>query len=349
MLKNITLRQITLILTCFLAIVNLAILALIYFSGVSRDMSIGVWISLLAISLVLTYIVVKYFLEYFVFRKIKLIYKMISDSKKSTAAWQEGVVEDKTISEVNDEVEQWAKRRDSEIQYLTKLEDYRRNYLGNISHELKTPLFSIQGYLHTLLEGGIHDEAINIKYLRRAAANVERLQNIVEDLEMINKLESGKVSLNQESFDIKALAEEVINDLSMIAKDEEMNLKLKEGAKQSYKVTADRENIRQVLINLANNAIKYGKKDGTVKIAFYDMGDNILIEVGDDGIGIEEKHLNHLFDRFYRVEGSRNRKRGGSGLGLAIVKHIIEAHDQTINVRSTPGEGSTFSFTLLKS
>jgi two-component system phosphate regulon sensor histidine kinase PhoR len=200
-----------------------------------------------------------------------------------------------------------------------------------------------------LLEGGIEDETINKDYLLRAAKNVERLQTIVEDLEIISKLESGSMALEIQSFDIKELALEVIEDLEMQARQKKLEIQLKDGAEKPFMVKGDRESIRTVLTNLAINSIKYGREGGRTKIGFYDMDNYILVEVADNGIGIEEKHLKHLFDRFYRVDKSRSRDQGGSGLGLSIVKHIIEeGHRQRITVRSTPGLGSTFGFTLEK-
>ncbi|MCB0578851.1 MAG: sensor histidine kinase, partial [Phaeodactylibacter sp.] len=219
---------------------------------------------------------------------------------------------------------------------------------GDISHELKTPIFNIQGYLHTLLDGAIHDEEVNVKFIRKAAKNLERLHTIVEDLEAISRLESGELILEMQAFDIRKLTEEVFEDLEIKAAQRRIVLEFKEGAAQNFRVLADRESIRQVLTNLVSNSIKYGKDNGRTRIGFYDMDKNILIEVADNGLGIPKQHINHVFDRFYRVDKSRSRAQGGSGLGLSIVKHIIEAHKQTINVRSTPDLGSTFGFTLQK-
>ena len=253
------------------------------------------------------------------------------------------------LEEVEQEVSQWADKQKKEIESLKLLEAYRREFLGNISHELKTPIFSVQGYVHTLLDGGLYDEAINKNYLRKAANNIERLLTIVEDLESISRLESGQLTLDIQRFNIRDLTLEVFDDLEIQAKERNIKLSIKEGTDSTFFVEADRENIRQVLVNLINNSIKYGKDGGSTKVGFYDMENYILIEVADNGIGIGEDHLKHLFDRFYRVDKSRSRARGGSGLGLSIVKHIIEAHNQTINVRSSVGVGSTFGFTLKKS
>lgn len=349
MFKNITVAQLAIILTIFLALLNVSVFAVLYITGIPIKQNISFWSILILLSLAVSYLVLNFFLEKFVFRKIKLIYKIIHDSKRSIPSDVSGFsIYDQSIDKVNEEVEQWAKSTENEIEYLTKLETYRRSYLGNVSHELKTPIFTIQGYLHTLVDGGLYDDKINKKYLESAISNLERLENIVEDLEIINKLESGGVVLDIRAFDIKDLAEEVMADLSFMASEKNIQLKFKEGAARPYKVEADRENIRQVFTNLISNSIKYGNEGGITKVAFYDMADKILIEVSDNGIGIEEQHLRHLFDRFYRVDASRSRKQGGSGLGLSIVKHIIEAHQQSINVRSTPNIGSTFGFTLKK-
>ena len=194
----------------------------------------------------------------------------------------------------------------------------------------------------------LHDENINVKYLKRSAKNVERLITIVDDLETISRLESGQLVLDLQKFDIKELVSEVFETHEFLARKRNIALIFKEGANQSFMVKADREYIRQVLDNLVVNSLKYGKDNGLTKVSFYDMEKFILVEISDNGLGMEEKHLKHVFDRFYRVDKSRSREVGGSGLGLSIVKHIIEAHNQTINVRSSPGLGSTFGFTLEK-
>jgi two-component system phosphate regulon sensor histidine kinase PhoR len=213
---------------------------------------------------------------------------------------------------------------------------------------LKTPIFNIQGFVHTLLDGALQDPKVNIMYLQRAAKNVDRLQAIVEDLETINKLEGGQMVLDLREFDIHELTDEVFSDLEMRAAERNIRLTYKDGANQHYRVMADKESIRQVLMNLIHNSIKYGSEGGVTKVSFYDMETFILVEVSDTGIGIEPDHAKHVFDRFYRVDKSRSREAGGTGLGLSIVKHILEAHKQTVNVRSSVGQGSTFGFTLEK-
>ncbi|MBK9012751.1 MAG: sensor histidine kinase [Saprospiraceae bacterium] len=291
-----------------------------------------------------------FYLLRYIQRKIKVIYKSIHKHKLATNEKKGfGYLQGTTMEEVEKEVEEWAAAQEMDAEKLKTWQEYRRKFLGDISHELKTPIFNIQGYLETLLEGGLEDETINKNYLLRAAKNVDRLNTIVEDLESISRLESGELILDLQLFDIKTLTEEVFDDMEFKAKERNIRLQLKPGADQSYIVRADREYIRQVLSNLVNNSLKYGKEGGVTKVSFYDMDKNLLVEVADTGIGIAADHLNHLFDRFYRVDKSRSREQGGSGLGLSIVKHIVEAHKQTINVRSTPGIGSTFGFTLEKS
>ncbi|MBK9733511.1 MAG: sensor histidine kinase [Saprospiraceae bacterium] len=340
MYKNITIRQITILITVLVTVINLGIIWFSFLYVHSYAL-----ILMLASVLMLNFFIVRFFLEKYVFRKIKLIYKLIYESKKDKSS---NDINKESLEDVNAKVMEWAENTKNEIAALKSLEEYRKNYVGNISHELKTPIFSIQAYLHTLIEGGLYDENINKDYLQRAADNTERLQNIVEDLDVITKLESGQVELDFKRFDIKEMVRDIFLDLKSIAKKKKISLQLKDGAAQSFNVLADRESIRQVFTNLIVNSIKYGKDGGTTKVSFYDMETELLVEVSDNGIGIDEKHLKHVFDRFYRVDSSRSRKQGGSGLGLSIVKHIIEAHDQTINVRSTPNVGSTFGFTLKK-
>ena len=298
---------------------------------------------------VFCFFAIQYMLDRFIYRRIKLIYKIIRKAKTSVPdkkALQK--LDNPILDGVEQEVQQWAETQQNEIETLKTLESYRRRFIGNVSHELKTPIFSIQGYIYTLIDGGVYDENVNMRYLERAASNVDRLLTIVQDLEEISKLESEDLVLDIQKFDIKTLVREVFNDLEVNARQRNVTLAFKEGADKSFNVIADRESIRQVLTNLILNSIKYGNENGTTKVSFYVMDKHILIEIADNGIGIEEKHLNHLFDRFYRVDKSRSRESGGSGLGLAIVKHVLEAHNQTVNVRSTPGKGSTFGFTLDK-
>lgn len=296
------------------------------------------------------YIIFSYILRIFIYRKIKLIYKTISSSKNSKEkALGKVIPTEDILSNVGMEVIEWKQKRIEEIAQLKRMENFRKEFLGNVSHELKTPLFNIQGYIHTLLDGAINDPDVNINYLQRASKSVDRLCLIVDDLESISKLESGELNLEQRTFDIHELFEDVFESAELRA--EEMNIRLffKDGNDIPVYVYGDKERIRQVLNNLVINSIKYGRRGGTTMVGFYDMDENILVEITDSGIGIDLKHLPRIFERFYRVDKSRSREQGGTGLGLSIVKHIIEAHSQNINVRSTFGIGTTFTFTLRKS
>jgi len=290
-----------------------------------------------------------YLVRYFIFRRIKLIYKIIhrqklpADFKAGNLDMNKNVLED-----VEKEVGEWADKQEYELEELERLATYRRRFIGDVSHELKTPIFNIQGFIHTLLDGALYDSKVNLQYLQRAAKNIERLQTIVEDLETINKLEAGQMILDLQEFDLHDLTDDVCGDLEMRAKDRNIRLTYKEGAGQNFRIRADKESIRQVLMNLVHNSIKYGTEGGVTKISFYDLESYVLVEISDNGIGILPEHLSHVFDRFYRVDKHRSRDAGGTGLGLSIVKHIVEAHKQTINVRSSPGQGSTFGFTLEK-
>ena len=275
----------------------------------------------------------------FFHEKIKVIYKSIYKFKGTSS------IRDLDIDNVEREAEEWADAKEEELNAYKRDENYRREFIGNVSHELKTPIFNIQGYIQTLIDGGINDDNINMKYLQRTNKSVDRMINIVEDLEVISRLETEDSQLEFQPFNIVKLAEEVIEALEMKAGQMNISLELyKEN--QTDIVIGDRDKIQQVFMNLISNSIKYGKDNGTTSVKFYDMENNMLIEVADDGIGIAEDSLDRLFERFYRVDKNRSREIGGTGLGLAIVKHILEGHNQQINVRSTVGIGSTFSFIL---
>ena len=311
----------------------------------------NVWVPtvVLLTSVVVNYFIIQFTLEEFIYDRIKLIYKTIYNLKTSEEKKNPQPInlQKDIISEVNQEVINWAQDYKEEIEGLRKQENYRREFLGNVSHELKTPIFNIQGYVMTLLDSGCEDKELCKKYLERAEKSVDRMISIVEDLQSISQLEIGELQLDFERFNIVELTKDVFAGQEFLG--------LQKGIKYSFKqeyppvyVWADRFRIRQVLTNLVVNSVKYGSQNGFTEVSLYDMDENILIEVKDNGIGIEAKHIPRLFERFYRIDKSRSRDSGGTGLGLAIVKHIIEAHQQVINVRSLPNEGSTFSFTLQK-
>ena len=288
-------------------------------------------------SFVVSYLIIKNFF----YEKIRVIYKSIYKFK-GTSKFKE-----LDIDIVEQEAEEWADAKEEELLQMKKDENYRREFIGNVSHELKTPIFNIQGYVQTLIDGGLNDEEINLKYLKRANKSVDRMINIVEDLEVISRLETEQSELDISAFNIIDLVKEVFDQLEMRANEMSIKLEVNNESSSNF-VMGDRDKIQQVFTNLISNSIKYGKKGGKTRVRFFDMEKNILIEVADNGIGIDEDKLGRLFERFYRVDKNRSREIGGTGLGLAIVKHILEGHNQQINVRSTKGVGSTFSFILEK-
>ncbi|WP_346701680.1 ATP-binding protein [uncultured Alistipes sp.] len=259
-------------------------------------------------------------------------------------------LKDKKVEDIGEELTAWADTNDKEIARLKEAEQFRKQYLGNVAHELKTPIFNVQGYISTLLDGGLEDELINRKYLERAEKSIDRLINIVNDLDTISKLESSMNKLDMEKFDVVALAKEIADQAEMEADKKGIRISVKgaENLPSPFWVLADKHYIGQVFVNLIINSIRYGKEGGQTRIRFRDMLDKILVEVEDNGLGIGKEDLPRVFERFYRTDKGRSREQGGTGLGLAIVKHIVEAHGERITVRSEPGVGSTFSFTLKK-
>lgn len=290
------------------------------------------------------FIAFQFGIERFVHNRIKTLYRTVHDLKRSRRSSPEGVPISDELSRVNAEVMEWASERRSEIRDLQEREKFRREFIGNLAHELKTPIFNIQGYVLTLLEGGLEDDKVNRDFLQRASNGVDRLMKIVEDLDMITKLESGAMELRREPTDVHEVVKGIIESLEMHAR--EKGVQLRNDVPEGTIVSADRNRIGQVFTNLLNNAINYGQAGGVCSVTSYSLGEQRVVEVVDDGIGISAEHLPRLFERFYRVGKSRARNEGGSGLGLAIVKHIIDAHGQTIIVKSEEGTGTTFTFTL---
>jgi two-component system phosphate regulon sensor histidine kinase PhoR len=307
----------------------------------------------MVIGLVLFFLIAFYIIQFaihrFILEKIRPIYKIIDfvprKQKEEKLQFAPGFVE---LTDVEQDVENWAQNQRQEIERLKELERYRKDFVGNVSHELKTPIFNIQGYILTLLEGGLEDPTINKLYLTRTEKSIDRMISIVEDLESINKLETGELKPQFSVFDMVKIVEDVIEMEQRLSKERKIWLTITDKPDKPLMVKADRKRIIEVMTNLVVNAIKYGKKNGFVKVGFYDFDDKIMVEVSDNGIGIDKKDLPRVFERFYRVDKSRSREQGGTGLGLSIVKHIIEAHNQTINVQSVLNEGTTFTFTLEK-
>jgi len=301
----------------------------------------------LAITLI-SFLLIRMGVESFIYSKIKLIYKNIHELKVGSNFDEHEMVRSTDLDLVTREVSEWADQNRNEIAELRERENFRREFIGNISHELKTPIFNIQGYLLTLLDGAIDDEEINRRYLKRANKSVDRMINIIDDLETISALESDRVQVFAEKFDLVILVKDVLELLESPSKKKFIRLSVKRENDKAVMVMADRSKMEQVLINLIGNAIKYGNENGKVEVSFFDMDEHILTEISDDGGGIPAEDLPRIFERFYRVDKSRSRDAGGTGLGLSIVKHILEAHKQSINVRSSENRGSTFSFTLKK-
>ena len=313
---------------------------------------LDIWLSftylLLYISIVFlfTFLIIQYRLEKFIYQRIKKIYDSVSILDKSDLN-KTSITSD--IDTLSREVQKFAESKQQQIRNLNLREGYRREFLGNISHELKTPLFTVQGYLLTLVDGAFKDEKISLKYLNRANKGVDRLISIVKDLDLISKLESADLNLNKQPFDMVKLVKDVFELLEMKAKKRNISLLLDKHYEFPMMVIGDVERYEQVLTNLIVNSIKYGKINGTTIISMEPYkGKKILVKVKDNGEGIKEDHLSRIFERFYRVDQSRSREQGGSGLGLSIVKHIIEAHNEQIFVKSKAFRGSEFSFTIEK-
>ena len=296
-----------------------------------------------------SYLLIRFVLESFIYRKIKLIYKYIYQTKasKREETYYKYILPQKGIDEVREDVEKWAAQRSAEIELLKTNEAYRKEFLQNLAHEFKTPIFAIQGYVDTLLDGAMDNPDIRKRFLENTARNVDRMVNLVKDLDEISKLESGEQPLYKENFVIQELIREVFETLSIRIAHQNIKCSIKKGCESPIPVFADKEKIRQVINNLVENALKYGKTGGTVVASIYTTdGKHVLIEFTDDGIGIAEEHLSRIFERFYRTDRGRSRNVGGTGLGLSICKHSIEAHGQTIHVRSKIDVGTTVGFTL---
>lgn len=322
------------------------VLSIVFFINIGNS---ALWVLFSAAVIFLSvFFISLHFLNGFIIKKINPLYKTIYNKNPLWQKQNKHTRNKDVLSEVKEKVEDWAQDKAKEIDQLKQLEKYRREFLGNVSHELKTPIFNIQGYILTLLDGGLDDPTINKSYLERTEKSINRMINIVEDLESIARLESGELKLEYEDFDIISLIQDIIEMQEMLAQKNQIKLEIAPNSPKSVKVNADKKRITEALNNLIANSIKYGRTNGKTTLMFYDIGDQVMVEVADTGIGISEKDINRIFERFYRTDKSRSRDQGGTGLGLSIVKHIIEAHEQTINVRSKLGEGSSFTFTLNK-
>jgi two-component system phosphate regulon sensor histidine kinase PhoR len=342
------------------SIKNISPRQLSFFTAIMLALPLSIWVLLvekswlwaaIAFATILagSYLLISFMLERFIYRKIKLIYKFIYQTKATPKeeTYYKYLLPQKSIDEVKDEVEAWAKENKQEIELLRKNEQFRREFLQNLSHEFKTPVFAIQGYVDTLLAGAMNDPEVNKKFLEKTSGNVMRLTNLLNDLDEISSLERGELILTKQNFVIQDLVKDIFDNLHAKATTRNVQCSIKKGCESPLLVFADKEKISQVLNNLIENSIKYGKQSGSITASMYKTdGKHILIEITDDGIGIEERHLARLFERFYRTEEGRSIDITGSGLGLSICKHIIEAHGETIHIRSTENVGTTIGFTL---
>ena len=316
------------------------------FLFLEHDIKISSLVGFALTCFLICFIIIQYRVEHFIYKRVKKIYDNVTLLEASTLRPNQVTTDMATLTR---EVEKFAEGKKLEIETLKIREEYRKEFMGNVSHELKTPLFTVQGYILTLLDGAMKDKTVRKKYLQRAAKGVERLIFIVKDLDMITKLESGDLHLNRENFDIIELLQNAFDLLEMRAAKKNITLTFDMEYKEPVFVYADRERIQQVLTNLIVNSIKYGKNGGTTEISIENLIKNkVIVRVTDNGEGIKKENIPRLFERFYRVDKSGSRKEGGSGLGLSIVKHIIEAHAEKLYVESVYGVGSEFSFTLEK-
>ena len=340
--KNLSPRQLALL----TALIMSSLIALSVFVLITN------WKLLLAyfiVCFVVVYLLVFQILELFIYRKIKLIYKLISYTKasKREEAYQKYILPNKGIDDVRVDVEKWATQKTNEIQTLQSNEQFRKEFLQNLSHEIKTPIFAIQGYLELLADDAVDDPKLSAKFIKQAEANVQRLVGLLNDVDVITNLEINKEPILKQHFIIQDLIAEVFQNLNVKLLKKNIQFHLKKGSEEPVEVFADKNKIYQVLVNVFSNAVKYGKIDGEIVASVYYLEDNkVLIEITDNGIGIEESHIPRLFERFYRTDDARSREIGGTGLGLAICKHIIEAHGENIHVRSQINVGTTVGFTL---
>ncbi|ARV07289.1 two-component sensor histidine kinase [Polaribacter sp. SA4-10] len=329
----------------YLTIITVLIATIAYFF-ISNQLGLPSVLISVIVFFFITFLTIQYRAEHFIYRRLKKIYEEVSildvnDLDRDSATTD--------IDKLSKRMQKFVEGKRLEIESLTERDSFRRDFLGNVAHELKTPLFTVQGYILTLIEGAVNDKEIRTKYLERANKGVERLVAVIKDLDMIAKLETDGMKLNIESFNVLELIQDVCDLFEMKAKKKNITLKFDKAYAFPVLVHGDIEKIEQVLINLIVNSIKYGKPNGTTIIAVDSYNINkVIVKVIDNGEGIKQKHLPRLFERFYRVDHSRSREQGGSGLGLSIVKHIVEAHNETILLKSVYGEGSEFSFTMEK-
>lgn len=332
----------------FLLAVSISAITLMFLSLLNQSSGIVLLVAggiSFSASFILSYIV----LEFLIFREIQNIYSSLDKvTRKELKGSTNGNDEDTTnpIKRVNKQISAYVTKKEKEIDELKKIEAYRKEFIADVSHELKTPIFAAQGYVLTLLDGAMNDEKVRHRFLKKAAKSLNGLDALVQDLLTLSQIESGVISMHYEIFDLQALVLDVFEQLERKAEKKNINLKLEKRYDDGINVNADYTRITQVVLNLVNNAIKYGNGDGWVEVSMTGVKKKVKVEVRDNGPGISNEHVTRIFERFYRVEKSRSKKQGGTGLGLAIVKHIIEGHNSHITLESEIDKGTTFTFYL---
>lgn len=314
---------------------------------ITNQFNISIALLSFFIAFVISFLIIYFIYNSIIFSKIDRMYLRVKSQQLKEIPSTEFTLEEvDSITRLDEEIQKLTIERNKEAEQHKNLDSYRKEFLGNVSHELKTPIFNIQGYISTLIDGGLYDESINVEYLKRADKSVDRMIQIIDDLETISQLEIGTLELDIEKYDITQQLRDIQEASELQAKKQDIKLVLAKKYDKPIYVKADKFRIRQVLVNLISNSIKYGVAKGKTVITINLFDDQVIVEIKDNGIGIEEKHLARLFERFYRVDKGRSREQGGTGLGLAIVKHIIEAHGETIDVTSKVNEGTVITFTL---
>jgi len=337
-------RGIALLLATSIAMITTAFLSLV------NNVPEGAFLVTFIISFSATYILTTVILDFLFFREINKIYSLLDKVKKKDLNHLEEARKPlfNPLQRLNQEIHSYASLKQREIDELKRLAKFRKEFLADVSHELKTPIFAAQGFIHTLLDGAVDDENVRMKFLEKAAKNLDGLDNLVQDLLALSHMETGEIKMNINVFDIFELTKEVFDQVEIKAEKKQIVIGFEPGSPQKAYVKADQQRIYQVMLNLISNAIKYTKEGGQVTVDFKTVKGEVTIFVKDTGRGIPPEDLKRIFERFYRVEKSRSRDKGGTGLGLAIVKHILEAHNTKIQVASTVGKGSVFSFKLPK-
>lgn len=339
-------RAVALLLAFCIAVITTAFLSLM--EGVSQNALLVAFILAFGSSYLLIYIT----LEFFIFREINNIYEVLNKLKDQEHSFIEDDLDRSSnpLKRINQEIYFYASDKQREIEELKRMATFRREFLADVSHELKTPIFAAQGYIYTLLDGAVKDKSVRTKFLKKAAKSLDGLDLLVQDLLMLSQLEIGQVKMRHVYFDLMYIIHDVLDQVEGKAEKKGLDLRTADDVPDQLWVWADKQRIHQVIMNLVSNAIKYSKEEepGWVEVNVVDEQDRVRVSVSDNGRGIPQEHLNRIFERFYRVEKSRSKGSGGTGLGLAIVKHILEAHKSKVEVKSVVGQGSTFSFLLQK-